>query len=140
MGHVNLASQLVLLPLELNNLPHLASEALARIQALGLAARLDDFPGHLSGGERQRVAVCRALIHQPSLLLADEPTGNLDPTTAQTIGELLLKMAAEHDAALLCVTHSDSLAAQFPHVMKMENRTVEFVGSEDSAAPTKVGP
>ena len=71
-------------------------------------------PVDSSGGERQRVAVCRGLVMQPSLLLADEPTGNLDPETADVIGRLLLEVAQENDAGLLCVTHSDQLAAQFP--------------------------
>ena len=84
------------------------------IERVGLSHRLHQLPGRLSGGERQRAAVCRALIHQPSLLLADEPTGNLDPKTADEIGTLLLEVAAENATALLCVTHSDELAGLFP--------------------------
>ena len=108
------------------NLKPLKQRATDLLEQVGLQDRSTHRPAALSGGERQRVAVCRALIHQPSLLLADEPTGNLDPTTAETVGSLLLKMAAEHDAALLCVTHSDELASHFPHVVQVENRTVEF--------------
>ena len=96
---------------------------------VGLKDRRTHRPAALSGGERQRVAVCRALIHQPSLLLTDEPTGNLDPATGETIGQLLLRMAAEHDAALLCVTHSDELASHFPYVIQLENRIVNFVAN-----------
>ncbi|MEQ9408884.1 MAG: ABC transporter ATP-binding protein [Fuerstiella sp.] len=96
------------------------------LKQVGLQDRSTHRPAALSGGERQRVAVCRALIHQPSLLLADEPTGNLDPQTADTVGQLLLRLAAESDAALLCVTHSDDLAARFPNVVLVENRTVRF--------------
>ena len=95
-----------------------AKELLERV---GLQDRLHHRPAALSGGERQRVAVCRALILQPSLLLADEPTGNLDPKTAATIGQLLLEVAAENDAGLLCVTHSSSLAASFPTQMTLDN-------------------
>ncbi|MEO2019501.1 MAG: ABC transporter ATP-binding protein [Fuerstiella sp.] len=109
----------------------LRSRAEKLLHQVGLHNRMTHRPAALSGGERQRVAVCRALIYQPSLLLADEPTGNLDPATADTVGQLLLTMAAEHDAALLCVTHSDELASQFPHVVRLENRQVNF-----SAAPT----
>lgn len=116
------------------NLKALRDRANELLKQVGLQDRTKHRPGALSGGERQRVAVCRALIHQPSLLLADEPTGNLDPVTAQTIGDLLLKMAAEHDAALLCVTHSDALAADFPHVMNMENGTVQFAGTTEEPA------
>ena len=87
-----------------------ARELLDRVQ---LSHRINHLPSQLSGGERQRVAVCRSLINQPRVLLADEPTGNLDRRTAQTIGELLLEMASEHSAILLCVTHSSELAGQF---------------------------
>jgi len=104
----------------------LKKRAVDLLEQVGLQDRSAHRPAALSGGERQRVAVCRALIHQPSLLLADEPTGNLDPATADTVGSLLLKMAAEHDAALLCVTHSNDLASHFPHVVQVENRTVAF--------------
>jgi lipoprotein-releasing system ATP-binding protein len=87
--------------------------ALQLLERVGLKHRLHHRPAHLSGGERQRVAVCRALINRPSLLLADEPTGNLDPETAGTIGRLLLEIAAENQAAILCVTHNDELASLF---------------------------
>lgn len=88
-----------------------ARELLNRV---GLSDRLSHLPSRLSGGEKQRVAVCRALINRPSLLLADEPTGNLDPGTAATIGSLLLELASDFDTGLLCVTHSDELAGMFP--------------------------
>jgi lipoprotein-releasing system ATP-binding protein len=95
-----------------------AKELLERV---GLQDRLHHRPAALSGGERQRVAVCRGLVMQPSLLLADEPTGNLDPRTAETIGNLLLEVSAENDAGLLCVTHSDELAAAFPQHVRLDN-------------------
>jgi lipoprotein-releasing system ATP-binding protein len=100
-----------------------AAEIRAKVllERVSLQDRLHHRPAALSGGERQRVAVCRALILQPSLLLADEPTGNLDPKTAATIGQLLLEVAAENDAGLLCVTHSSSLAASFPTQMTLDN-------------------
>jgi len=88
-----------------------ASELLERV---GLKDRLQHLPSQLSGGERQRVAVCRALINQPVLLLADEPTGNLDRKSADVIGSLLLEMATEQQTMLICVTHSQELAARFP--------------------------
>jgi lipoprotein-releasing system ATP-binding protein len=96
------------------------------IDRVGLSHRLHQRPGRLSGGERQRVAVCRALVHSPSLLLADEPTGNLDPQTAEEIGTLLLEVASENDTALLCVTHSDELAARFPHSVTLNSGQMQF--------------
>ncbi|MCA9035574.1 MAG: ABC transporter ATP-binding protein [Planctomycetaceae bacterium] len=98
--------------------------ALELLERVGLKDRLDHRPAKLSGGERQRVAVCRALINQPSLLLADEPTGNLDPETASHIGRLLLQVAAEQKAALLCVTHSDELAGHFPSTVLLKHGQV----------------
>ena len=83
------------------------------LERVGLSHRISHLPSQLSGGERQRVAVCRALINQPRVLLADEPTGNLDRRTAETIGELLLGLARENETILLCVTHSSELAAKF---------------------------
>ena len=102
------------------------NRALKLIDRVGLSHRLHQRPGRLSGGERQRVAVCRALIHQPSLLLADEPTGNLDPETAADVGSLLLEVAAENDTALLCVTHSDELAARFLHTIQLHQGCAKF--------------
>ena len=84
------------------------------LERVGLKDRLTHRPAQLSGGERQRVAVCRALINEPMLLLADEPTGNLDQKTAESIGTLLLEVAAEQQTMLVCVTHSLDLAARFP--------------------------
>ncbi|MFN9037026.1 MAG: ABC transporter ATP-binding protein [Planctomyces sp.] len=105
---------------------NLRDRALQLIERVGLAHRTHQRPGQLSGGERQRVAVCRALLQQPSLLLADEPTGNLDPATATEIGSLLLEMASENQTALLCVTHSDELAARFPNSLTLTGGTAEF--------------
>ena len=87
-----------------------ARELLARV---GLAERIAHRPAQLSGGERQRVAVCRALINRPALLLADEPTGNLDRSTAEAVGSLLLDLNREQNTLLICVTHSVELAGRF---------------------------
>lgn len=84
------------------------------LERVGLADRLEHRPAELSGGERQRVGVARALLNKPSLLLADEPTGNLDRTTARKIAELLLKLQQEENTMLVVVTHSRELAELFP--------------------------
>ncbi|HMP04161.1 MAG TPA: ABC transporter ATP-binding protein [Gemmatales bacterium] len=88
--------------------------ARALLQRVGLSERLDHRPAELSGGERQRVAVARALINQPLVILADEPTGNLDAVSAAEVGGLLLEMCQAEGAALVVVTHSAELAARFP--------------------------
>lgn len=91
-------------------------EAIERASSLledvGLAERMKHLPSQLSGGERQRVAVARALINDPTLILADEPTGNLDPANALKIGELLFSMADKYKKTLLLVTHDMTLAAK----------------------------
>lgn len=85
--------------------------AAALLEDVGVADRRDHLPSQLSGGERQRVAVARALVNDPSLILADEPTGNLDPANAQKIGELLFSMADKYKKTLILVTHDMKLAA-----------------------------
>jgi lipoprotein-releasing system ATP-binding protein len=83
------------------------------LRRVGLQDRLEHRPAQLSGGERQRVAVCRALVNRPALLLADEPTGSLDRANAEAIGELLLELARDAGSILICVTHSALLASRF---------------------------
>ena len=81
------------------------------IESVGLADRMGHLPSELSGGERERVAIARALLMQPSLILADEPTGNLDRRTADAVSEVLLDLQTNSNAILVAVTHSESLAA-----------------------------
>jgi lipoprotein-releasing system ATP-binding protein len=90
------------------------------LDRVGLAERLTHRPAELSGGERQRVAIARALVREPTLLLADEPTGNLDRTTAATITQLLLELQAERNAILIVVTHSATLAAALERRMELD--------------------
>jgi putative ABC transport system ATP-binding protein len=108
LPHLTLA-QNVALPLLLNNMP--ASRALEMLAAVGLSGRGDDFPRQLSGGELQRVAIARALVHRPKLILADEPTGNLDPDTAHGVLALLRAETKANGAATIMVTHSEAAAA-----------------------------
>jgi lipoprotein-releasing system ATP-binding protein len=99
------------------------TEAFARelLTCVGLGERLEHRPAELSGGERQRVAVARALVLKPTLLLADEPTGNLDRTSAQSVGELLLQLHQQEQNVLVVVTHSAELAKMFPKRYEMND-------------------
>jgi len=90
--------------------PESVERAHMLLERVGLSDRLSHRPAELSGGERQRVALARALIHAPLLLLADEPTGNLDRTTAERVGELLLELQRQEQTMLIVVTHSSRLA------------------------------
>jgi lipoprotein-releasing system ATP-binding protein len=96
--------------------------ARALLTQVGLADRLDHRPGELSGGERQRVAIARALIQKPSLLLCDEPTGNLDRTSAEAVADLLANLQKSHNTMLVVVTHSPALAARFPRRYELTDR------------------
>jgi putative ABC transport system ATP-binding protein len=108
LPHLTLA-QNVALPLLLND--RAPARARAMLAAVGLDGRGDDFPRQLSGGELQRVAIARALVHQPTLILADEPTGNLDPDTAHEVLSLLRAETRANGAATIMVTHSAAAAA-----------------------------
>ena len=109
------------LPLQLNDKDDEAGSERARslLERVGLAERADSFPDRLSGGEQQRVAICRALVHQPPVVLADEPTGNLDGKTAEEVLKLVLDLASEEKVALVVVTHSESVAEQCSRIVRM---------------------
>ncbi|KGE03864.1 ABC transporter ATP-binding protein [Pseudohaliea rubra] len=111
------------LPLDLLGVPPTeAGERVAHwLEAVGLARRGDSFPDRLSGGEQQRVAIARALIHEPDLVLADEPTGSLDPETGERVLALLLERARQGRGALLLVTHSEAVAARADRVLRLEH-------------------
>lgn len=96
-----------------------AARAKALAERVGLADKLARLPARLSQGERQRVAIARALLLEPALILADEPTGNLDPATTGGVLELFLSTVAEHDAALVFVTHDRSLTDRFDAVLDL---------------------
>ena len=109
------------LPLQLNGKDDEAGAERARslLERVGLADRADSFPDRLSGGEQQRVAICRALVHQPPVVLADEPTGNLDGKTANEVLKLVLDLTSEEKVALVVVTHSESVAEQCSRIVRM---------------------
>ncbi|MDD2177243.1 ABC transporter ATP-binding protein [Acidovorax sp. D2M1] len=117
LPHLDVA-QNVALPLMLlgqsepDRVPHM-------LTAVGLEGLGERLPQQLSGGQLQRVAIARALVHRPALLLADEPTGNLDPTTAARVMDLLLAQTREHGASLVLVTHSDAAAARADRVLRL---------------------
>ena len=98
-----------------------AREILAQV---GLGSRLDHRPGELSGGEKQRAAIARALIRNPTLLLCDEPTGNLDASIADSVADVLLDLHAAHNTILVVVTHSAGLAGRFPARYRMADRAL----------------
>lgn len=95
--------------------------AVRLLERVGLNERLDHRPAELSGGERQRVAIARALVREPTLILADEPTGNLDRTTAASIAKLLVELQDERNAILVVVTHSETLAASMQKRMELDS-------------------
>lgn len=106
--------------------PAVAERALKLLQAVGLGNRADHRPGELSGGEQQRVAIARALLMAPPILLADEPTGNLDQKTSVAIQELLMQVCVQNNVTMLLVTHDPDLAARMPYRIVMEDgRVVE---------------
>ncbi len=107
----------LLLPLELNRRD--PDRARTLLDAVGLADRAGDFPDRLSGGEQQRVAIARALVHEPALVLADEPTGNLDEETGRRILALLMRLARENGGILLIVTHAREVAASADRVLTL---------------------
>lgn len=104
------------------------TRALYLLGRVGLASRLDYRPGQLSGGERQRVAVVRALINEPKLLLADEPTGSLDHTAAQHLIDLLIELNHEEKVTLIVVTHARELACRMSRVARLEDGRLGAVG------------
>ena len=116
-----------MLPLELLGLPEQRASAEAMLARVGLVDRLGHYPKHLSGGEQQRVALARAFAVRPRLLLADEPTGNLDAATGRQVIDLMFEMNAEQGTTLILVTHDEALARRC-------GRTLRLVAGELAAS------
>lgn len=111
----------VRVPLDLAGVPDADSKALAWLQRVGLQERMGHLPSQLSGGEQQRVALARALVHEPAVVLADEPSGNLDSTNGAQVADLLFGLSREQGASLLLVTHDAALASRADRVLPMKD-------------------
>ena len=122
----------VALPLEFAGVAGARDQARSLLVDVGLLARIDHFPAQLSGGEQQRVALARALVPKPKLLLADEPTGNLDGKTGRQVVELLFGLKQKSGATLVLVTHDERLAQQCERTIRMEDGRI--VADERSVA------
>jgi putative ABC transport system ATP-binding protein len=109
----------VMLPAELNQDRQARPKAEALLAKVGLSGRQNSYPQQLSGGEKQRTAICRALINQPRIIFADEPTGNLDSTNSKTVLNLLLELQAEYQTTLVLATHSKALTQRAQRVLTL---------------------
>ena len=126
----------VLVPMELSGVAHPAQRAKALLAEVGLSDRGHHYPSQLSGGEQQRVAIARALANDPPLLLADEPTGNLDSANGEHVVDLLFGINRSRGTTLVLVTHDRELAARATsRVALRDGRVVERVGSSGSVVP-----
>jgi putative ABC transport system ATP-binding protein len=114
----------VMLPLEINNNQQASSIASSLLERVGMSHRVNHFPTTLSGGEQQRVAIARAFATTPPLLLADEPTGNLDAATGNKVIDLLFELNQEKGTALILVTHDESLSKRCDSCYLLENGTL----------------
>jgi putative ABC transport system ATP-binding protein len=112
-------------PLELAGDPDAFGRSAAELDAMGLGTRLDQYPAQLSGGEQQRVALARAAVGRPAILLADEPTGNLDGATGETIIRLLFELRDRHGATLVLVTHAPEIAGRCDRVIRLRDGVLE---------------
>jgi putative ABC transport system ATP-binding protein len=109
----------VAVPLELSGAREAFDRAMAELRAVGLAARAEHYPSQLSGGEQQRVALARAIAPRPSVLFADEPTGNLDGHTGSEISDLLFALHAQSQTTLFLVTHEEALARRCARIVRL---------------------
>ena len=115
----------VAIPMEIAGLPDAFDRAEAELEAVGLAARRHHYPAQMSGGEQQRVALARAMAPRPAILLADEPTGNLDSVNGAAIMELIFGLRDRHGATLVLVTHAPELAARCDRVVRLVDGRVD---------------
>ncbi len=123
----------VMFPAELRRDRQAKQKALQLLQQVGLSHRIDNFPHQLSGGEMQRVAICRALINQPRIIFADEPTGNLDSENGRAILELLTRFHREQGSTMILVTHNQEIAARADRIVLLEDGRIN--GVRDGSQP-----
>ena len=114
-------------PLELASVRDAFARAEAELDAVGLGHRADHYPAQMSGGEQQRVALARASVTRPQILLADEPTGNLDETNGAAIIDMLFALREQHGATLIMVTHSNELAARCDRTVRLRDGRIDTV-------------
>ena len=125
----------VAMPMEIAGNPQAFARARAELEAVGLGARMDHYPAQMSGGEQQRVALARAAAPRPAILLADEPTGNLDSVNGEAIMDLLFDLQARHGSTLIMVTHAPELAARCGRRIRLVDGRI----AADSANPAAGG-
>ena len=132
------AMENITFPAELNGDPQAYAKAEALLRRVGIWERADNFPHQLSGGEKQRVAICRALINQPSIIFADEPTGNLDSANSTEILNLLFELHREKESTLVLVTHNMEIARMADRVVPLQDGEIvrEQVFQPVKDAPT----
>lgn len=130
------ARENVALPLEIAGLGNSRQRAMDMLDKVGLTARHDHYPAQLSGGEQQRVAIARALVHKPKLIVADEPTGNLDEHTGELIMQLLFDLNRDSGTTLILVTHDTELASRCDRTLKLQDGRLHSVDPQQ-AAPSR---
>jgi putative ABC transport system ATP-binding protein len=126
----------VAIPLELSGVGNASAKALAELEAVGLRARASHYPAQLSGGEQQRVAIARALVTDPAIVVADEPTGNLDEKSGQSVISLLFNLRESRGTTLILVTHDMSLASRCDRTVRMGSGLIQL--ERESAADLAV--
>ncbi|MEZ5856106.1 MAG: ATP-binding cassette domain-containing protein [Hyphomicrobiaceae bacterium] len=130
----------VALPLEFRGDPQARVKAAAALGEVGLASRLEHYPAQLSGGEQQRVALARALVTEPRLLLADEPTGNLDGRTGRQVIDQIMSLGKRHGTTLVLVTHDESLAKRCARTVRIADGRIVADERTEAAPPTVANP
>jgi putative ABC transport system ATP-binding protein len=123
----------VALPLELGGVQDAFGRAAAELNAVGLGSRMDHYPSQMSGGEQQRVALARAAAPRPAILLADEPTGNLDGKNGAAIMDLLFGLRDRHEATLIMVTHAPELAQRCSRIIRLKDGVIDTDALEGAA-------